>query len=70
MATNTVNSLCVRVCIPRKSDVQINREFVDSVQQLCTVDWEIFMLKIICVKNFRIVKFSRFRSIREIFCNG
>ena len=70
VATNTVNSLCVRVCIPRKSDVQINREFVDSVQQLCTVGWEIFTLKIICTKNFRIVKFSWFRSIHEIFCNG
>ena len=32
-----------------------------------TVDREIFMLKIICVKNFRGVKFSRFCSIREIF---
>ena len=32
-----------------------------------TVDQEIFMLKIIRVKNFRVVKFSRFRSIREIF---
>ena len=52
MATDTVNSLCVRVCILRKSDVQINREVVDSVQQLCTVDLEIFTLKIICVKKF------------------
>jgi len=25
------------------------------------------MLKIICVINFRVVKFSRFRSIRKIF---
>ena len=33
-------------------------------------DWEIFTLKIICVKNFRVVKFSRFRSIREFFFNG
>ena len=32
-----------------------------------TVDREIFVLKIIRVKNFRVVKFSRFRSIREIF---
>ena len=30
-----------------------------------TVDHEIFMLKIIHVKNFRVVKFSRFRSIRD-----
>ena len=34
---------------------------------LTTVDREIFTLKIIRVKNFRVVKFSRFRSIREIF---
>ena len=32
-----------------------------------TVHWEIFTLKIICVKNFRVDKFSRFRSILEIF---
>ena len=32
-----------------------------------TVDREIFMLKIIRMKNFRVVKFLRFRSIREIF---
>ena len=31
------------------------------------VDWEMFTLKIICVKNFRVVKFSRFHSIHEIF---
>ena len=32
-----------------------------------TVDREIFMLKIICVKNFRVDKFSQFvNSIREI----
>ena len=30
-------------------------------------DWEIFTLKIICVKNFRVVKFSRFGLICEIF---
>ena len=35
-----------------------------------TVDREIFALKIIRVKNFRVIKFSRFRSIREIFFNG
>ena len=34
---------------------------------VCTIDREIFALKIICVKNFRIDKFSRFRSIRKIF---
>ena len=33
----------------------------------CTVDQEILTLKIIHVKNVRVVKFSRFRSIREIF---
>ena len=32
-----------------------------------TIDWEIFMLKIIRVKNFRVVKFSRSRSIRGNF---
>ena len=32
-----------------------------------TVDREIFALKIIRVKIFRVDKFSRFRSIREIF---
>ena len=32
-----------------------------------TVDREIFTLKIIRVKNFHVVKFSRSRSIREIF---
>ena len=34
---------------------------------LNTVDREIFALKIIPVKIFRVDKFSRFRSIREIF---
>ena len=33
----------------------------------CTVDQEIFMLKIICVKNFRVDKFLSFRSIYDIF---
>ena len=32
-----------------------------------TVDREIFMLIIIRVKNFRVVKFSQFHSIHEIF---
>ena len=32
-----------------------------------TVDREIFVLKIIRVKIFHVIKFSRFRSIREIF---
>ena len=31
-----------------------------------TVDWEIFTLKIIHMKNFCVVKFSRFQSICEI----
>ena len=31
-----------------------------------TVDREIFTLKIIRMKNFRVVKFSQFQSIREI----
>ena len=31
-----------------------------------TVDREIFALKIIRVKNFRVFKFSRFRSIRDV----
>ena len=34
---------------------------------LSTVDREIFTLKIICVKNFRAVRFSWFCSTREIF---
>ena len=29
-----------------------------------------FALKIIRVKNFRVIKFSRFRLIRKIFFNG
>ena len=32
-----------------------------------TVDREIFALKIICVKIFRVLKFSQLRSIRKIF---
>ena len=32
-----------------------------------TVDREVFTLKIIRVKNFHVVKFSRFRSIRKNF---
>ena len=31
------------------------------------IEWEIFMLKIICVKNFRVVEFLQFHSIRKIF---
>ena len=34
---------------------------------LVTVDREILTLKIICVKNFRVDKFLRIRSILEIF---
>ena len=45
--------------------------YVDVHVLLCecpaTVDREIFALKIIRVKIFRVIKFSRFRSIREIF---
>ena len=37
------------------------------LQQPRTVDLEIFTLKIIHMKNFRVVKFSRSHSIREIF---
>ena len=37
-----------------------------SVYKPYTVDREIITLKIIRVKNFRVVKFSRSRSIREI----
>ena len=36
-------------------------------QRVHTVDREIFMLKIIRVKIFHVVKFSQSRSIREIF---
>ena len=32
-----------------------------------TVEWEIFTLKIIRMKSFRVVKFSQFRLIREYF---
>ena len=41
-----------------------------SAQQNNTVNWEIFTLKISCVKNFHGVKFLWFCSIREIFFNG
>ena len=41
-----------------------------AVGFLCTVDREIFMLKIIGVKNFRVNKFSLFRSICEFFFYG
>ena len=34
---------------------------------VCTVDRESFTLKIICVKIFRVVKFSRSRLIHKIF---
>ena len=37
------------------------------VIHVVTVDWETFTLKIIHMKNFRVIKFSWFRSIREIF---
>ena len=32
-----------------------------------TIDWEIFTLKLKRVKKFRVVRFSQFRFIREIF---
>ena len=32
-----------------------------------TIDWDIFAVKIIRVKNFRVIKFSRFRLIHNIF---
>ena len=35
-----------------------------------TVDREIFALKIIRVKIFRVIKFLQFRLIRKIFFNG
>ena len=38
-----------------------------GMRLLSTVDWEIFTLKIIRVKNFCVDKFSRFRLILEIF---
>ena len=41
--------------------------YVQKLKWQFTVDWEIFALKIICVKNFRVIKFLRFRSIHEIF---
>ena len=37
------------------------------VRTLITVGQKIFTLKILRVKNFRLVKFWRFRSIRKIF---
>ena len=37
------------------------------IQKEIIVDREIFTLKIICLKIFHVVKFSRFHSIREIF---
>ena len=45
--------------------------YVDVHVLLCecpaTVDWEIFTLKIIRVKNFRVIKFLRFHLIHEFF---
>ena len=37
------------------------------IQKEIIVDREMFTLKIICLKIFHVVKFSRFHSIREIF---
>jgi len=44
--------------------------FVGKQSLPYTVDQEIFTLKIIRMKNFYVVKFSRFCSISEIFVNG
>ena len=41
--------------------------YVHTTWKVCTIDREIFTLKIICVKNFHVNKFSWFRSICEIF---
>ena len=38
-------------------------QLLDSITN--TVDWEIVTLKIIRIKNFRVDKISRFRSILE-----
>ena len=50
----------------------VSAEHITQVAHLAwgTVDREIFTLKIIRVKNFRVDKSSRFRSIREFFFNG
>ena len=42
-------------------------EWVQAGNKKYIVDREIFTLKIIHVKIFHVVKFSRFHSIREIF---
>ena len=46
---------------------ETNSFYICVTQEKNTVDWDIFTLKIIRVKNFHGVKFSRFRSICEIF---
>ena len=46
---------------------QIFQEIESIPTPRLTVDREIFMLKIIRIKNFRVDKFSWFRSILEIF---
>ena len=38
-----------------------------QTEALSTVDWEIFTLKLICMKNFHVIKFLRFHLIRKIF---
>ena len=43
------------------------RRLAITLHGVSTIDWEIFTSKIICVKGFRVVKFSQSRSIREIF---
>ena len=48
-------------------DTIVQIEEVYPPKLYITVDWEIFMLEIICIKNFCGVKFLWFHSIREIF---
>ena len=43
------------------------QQFTSAQDLAYTIDREIFALKIIRIKNFRVNKFSRFRSIHEIF---
>ena len=58
--TTTINHYCWmcngHICLP-----------LCCMWSLSTVDRKIFMLKIVRVKNFRVVKFSRSHSICEIF---
>ena len=47
---------------------QIYAEFSDYLNTYYTIDWEIFTLKIICVKNFHVDKFSWFVRSIKFFC--